>query len=155
MLYSVVLAFLLQEGWKKQGPKRPGRGDKEKEKRYNEVEAGKIRKTICIAKAELERLRSNKKLAKKGNRIRAILKKECKHITAAELINYMERKKAILRKLKKGFCRRKRLEKVRRVNQQSKLNAGQVYANMRAILGMDKENERSRFKKLNNDPEKD
>ena len=124
-----MLAFSLQKGWKKQGPKRPGRGDKEKKKRDYVVEAGKIRKTISIAKAELGRLRSNKKLTKKGKRNRAILKEECKHIAAAELINYMERKKALLRKLKKGFCRRKRVEEVRRANQQFKLDAGQVYAN--------------------------
>ena len=61
-----MIAFLLQRGWKKQDPKRPGRGGKENEKRDYEVEAGKIRKTISTAKAELERLRSNKKLTKKG-----------------------------------------------------------------------------------------
>ena len=130
-----MIAFLLQSGWKKQGPKRPGRGGKEKEKQDYEVEAGKIRKTISIAKAQLERLRSNKKLTKKGKRNRAILKEECKHFTAAELINYMERKKALLRTLKK-------------VNQKFKLDAGQVYAHMRAVPDIDKENERPRLKNL-------
>ena len=48
---------------------------------------------ISIAKAELERLRKNRKTTKKGIKNRNILKEECKTIAAFEHVNFMERKK--------------------------------------------------------------
>ena len=61
-LYSVVCAFLLMKGWKKQGPiKRDNPQDrKEKLKRIYDQEAAKIRKQLSIARAEIERLKENR-----------------------------------------------------------------------------------------------
>ena len=95
------------------------------------AEAGEIRKKISIARAELDRVRINGKLTKKGKRNRAVLKKECKHISAAELVRYMEKQISLLRILKRGFYRRQKHEEARRVNHQFRVDAGQVYANMR------------------------
>lgn len=46
------------------------------------AEVGEIRIKILITKPELERVRINGKLTKKGKRNRAMLKEECKHIVA-------------------------------------------------------------------------
>ena len=56
-----------------------------------------------MAKAELERLRSNRKLTKKGKRNRALLLKERMAISSAELVDYMEKKKTQLRKVKAQY----------------------------------------------------
>ena len=66
-----------------------------------EVQAGEIKKNTLIAKAEMERLKSNKKLTKEGKKNRAKLLAVCKRLSVAELVNYMEREKSKLRKLKK------------------------------------------------------
>ena len=63
-----------------------------------------------------------------------MLKEDCKYISAAELVSYMEKQKSLLRKLKRGFYRRQMHEEARRVNPQFKVDAGQVYANMREVL---------------------
>ena len=97
------------------------------------AEVGEIRKKISIAKAELDRVRVNGKLTKKGKRNRAILQEECKHLSAAELVSYMEKQRSLLRKLKRGFYRRQKHVKARRVNYPFKVDAGQVYPNMRVI----------------------
>ena len=65
-----------------------------------EEKATELRKSISIAKAEWERLRGKKKVTKKGRKNRALLLKECKKLSSSELVNYMETKKAQLRKLK-------------------------------------------------------
>ena len=59
-----------------------------------------LRRKISMAKAELERLQENRKLTKKGKRNRALLLRECKLISAAELVSYMEKKKSKLIKLR-------------------------------------------------------
>ena len=56
-----------------------------------------------MAKAELERLRSNRKLTKKGKRKRTLLMKQRTAISSAELINYMEKKMTQLRKVKAQY----------------------------------------------------
>ena len=105
VLYSVVVAFLLHKGWKKQGPKRQSScvSKQQKRKRVYEEKVEEIRKKISIAKAEVERLQQNRKLTKRGKRNRAILRKECHTISMSSLVGYMERQKSLLRKLKKGF----------------------------------------------------
>ena len=102
VMYSVVTVFLLQKGWKK-GPRRLKRVDNGGGKTDYVAEVGEIRKKISIAKAELDRVRINGKLTKKGKRNRAMLKEERKYISAAELVSYMEKQKSLLRKLKRGF----------------------------------------------------
>ena len=79
---------------------------KEKLKRIYDHEARKIRKQLSIARAEIERLkenRSRKKITKKGRKNRSHFQKECKTISVAGLISYMEKKKSELRKLNVGL----------------------------------------------------
>ena len=74
VLYSVVTVFLLQKGWKKQGPRSLRRVDNGRGKRDYVAQVGDIRKKISIAKAELERVRIKGKLTKKRKRNRAMLR---------------------------------------------------------------------------------
>ena len=59
----------------------------------------KIRKSILVAKAEMERLKINNKLKKKGKKNRAKLLAVCKRLSAGEPVN--ESQKSKLRKPKK------------------------------------------------------
>ena len=77
-----------------------------------------VRKKISIAQAELERIKENRKITKKGKRNRAVLEKECKGLSATKLVSFMEKQKAILRKLKRGFSRSQKNEEARILNQQ-------------------------------------
>ena len=115
VLYSVVTAFLLHKGWKKQGSNNSS-VHKRKRSKWQiiyEGKAGSIRKRISIAKAETDRLKENRKVTKRGKRNREILQKECKVLSIASLVNYMERQKCELRKLKKAFGRKKKNEEAR------------------------------------------
>ena len=98
----MVCSFLLIKGWKKQGPIKADKPQdkKEKFKRIYDHEAGKIRKQLSIAKAEIERFKENRKVTKKGRKNRAQLQKECKTISVAGLVSYIEKKMSELRKLK-------------------------------------------------------
>ena len=136
------------KGWKKQGPiKRDNPQDrKEKLKRIYDQEAAKIRKQLSIAKAEIERLKENRKITKKGRKNRSHLQKECKTISVAGLISYMEKKKSELRKLKRGFDRKKKQEVSRVINQQFNAVPGRGFANLSGMLKRDPENERAGYK---------
>ena len=70
-----------------------------------------------ISIAAAERLRANRKLTSKGKKNRAKLLKNCKSLSVADLVVYMEKEKSKLRKLKRNFRRVKRLEEVRKLNQ--------------------------------------
>ena len=96
---------------------------------------------ISIAKAELERLRENRKITKKGIKNRNILKEECKTITAFELVNFMERKKSTLNKPKKRFSRKQKQEESRIANRNFKLHPGHVYAKINKMLKKDEDSE--------------
>ena len=74
------------------------------------------RKKISIAAAEMERLRANWKLTSKSKNNRA-KHQNCKSLSVADLVVYMERKKSKLRKLERNFCRVRRLEEARKLNQ--------------------------------------
>ena len=106
---------------------------------------GSIRKKISIVKAEIDRLKENRKVTKKGRRNRVILQKECKVLSIASLVSYMEKQKFALRKLKRVFCRRKKNEEARVLNQQFKDDAGRVYANMRKMLAKDENCDRPKY----------
>ena len=85
VLYSVVTAFLLYKGWKKQGSNRSS-GHKSKRSKWQivyEEKAGSIREKILIAKAETDRLKENRKVTKRGKRNREILQRECKVLSIA------------------------------------------------------------------------
>ena len=109
------------KGWKKQGPIKRDKPQerKEKLKRIYDQEAAKIKKQLSIARAEIERLKENRKIPKKGRINRSHLQKECKAVSVAGLISYMEKKMSELRKLKRGFDRKKKQEISRVINQQS------------------------------------
>ena len=88
------------------------------------------RKKISIAKVEMERIMENRKLTKRGRKNRAFLEKKCRKISVAELVNYMEKNKMLLRKLKRGFCKKKTMEQSRVLNQQFQEDPGRVYVFM-------------------------
>ena len=69
-------------------------------KEIYEAQAGEIRKNISVAAAEIERLRANRKLTSKGKKNRAKLLKNCKSLSVADLVVYMEKEKSKLRKTK-------------------------------------------------------
>ena len=50
-----------------------------------------VRKKILIAQAELERIKENRQITKKGKQSRAVLQKECKGLSAAKLVSFMEK----------------------------------------------------------------
>ena len=147
VLYSVVTAFLLHKGWKKQGSNNSS-VHKRKRSKWQivyEEKAGSIRKRISIAKAETDRLKENRKVTKRGKRNREILQKECKVLSIASLVNYMERQKCELRKLKKAFGRKKKNEEARVINKQFKDDAGRVYSNMREMLAKNEDCDRPKY----------
>ena len=133
------------------GPRRK----EQKRKTAYEEKVHEIRKMISFAKAELERLRENRKITKKGRKNRNILKQQCKTISSFELGNFMERKKSAFRKLKKGFSRKKKQEESRIANRDFKLDPGQVYANMNEMLKKDEDSERPKNKTPNQEEESD
>ena len=61
---------------------------------------------VSIAKVEIERLKENRKITKKGRKDRSQLQKECKTVSVAGLVRYMEKKKSDLPKLRRGFDRK-------------------------------------------------
>ena len=89
-------------------------------------EANQIRREISIAKAELERIKANTKITKRGRKNRKLLERECKMISVKHLIEYMERRKSDLRKLKRRFYRRKKQEECRKINWRFKRDPGQI-----------------------------
>ena len=62
VLYSVVVAFLLNKGWKKQRSGTPAGGTSKQQewKRVYEKRVVEVRKKISIAQAELERIKENR-----------------------------------------------------------------------------------------------
>ena len=142
VFYSVVIAFLLNKGWKKQRSGTAGGARKQQKwKLAYERRMVEVKKKISIAQAELIRLKENRKITKKGKRNRAMLEKECKGLSVVKLVSYMEKQKSILRKLKRGVFRRQKQEEARVLNQQFQTDASRVYANMREMLNKDKEND--------------
>ena len=107
--------------------------------------ARSIRKKISIAKAEIDRLKENRKVMKRGKRNREILQKECKVLSIASLVHYMERQKCALRKLNRAFCRKKKNQEARVINQQFRDDAGRVYANMREMLAKNEDCDRLKY----------
>ena len=99
-----------------------------------EAQAGEIRKNISIAAAEIETLRANRKLTSKGKKNRAKLLKNCKSLSVADLVVYVEKEKSKLRKLKRNFWRAKRLEEARKLNQKFYADPGSIYATFGKML---------------------
>ena len=98
------------------------------------AQAGEIRKNISIAAPEIERLRANRKLISKGKKNRAKLLKNCKSLSIADLVVYMEKEKSKLRKLKRNFWRVKRLEEARKIIQKFYADPGSIDATFGKML---------------------
>ena len=98
------------------------------------AQAGEIRKNISIAAPEIERLRANRELISKGKKNRAKLLKNCKSLSIADLVVYMEKEKSKLRKLKRTFWRVKRLEEARKINQKFHADPGSIDATFGKML---------------------
>ena len=88
--------------------KKQGAGNKDsnlnsKAKAVFEAQSREIRATLSKAKAEMERIKANRKLTKKGKKKRAQLMGEYKSISVANLVSYMEKQKSVFRKLELGY----------------------------------------------------
>ena len=116
------------------GTKAMKKSPDERMKEIYEAQAGEIRKNISITAAEIERLGANRKLTSKGKKNGAKLLKDCKSLTVADLVVYMEKEKAELRKLKRNFWRVKRLEEARKLNQKFYADPGSIYATIGKML---------------------
>ena len=89
---------------------------------------------VNISIAAAERLRANRKLTSKGKKNRAKLLKNCKSLSVADLVVYMEKEKSKLRKLKRTFWRVKRLEEARKINQKFHADPGSIDATFGKML---------------------
>ena len=92
-------------------------------------------------------------ITKKGKKNRLELQKECQIISAASLVNYMEKKKSDLRKLKKAYWRRKKQEKSRALNRKFELDPGRVYAGIKEIVDKNEEEKRPNYVETNKENE--
>ena len=124
ILYSIIVAFYISKDWKKgdgngERTGKPKQSSKAKEE--FEAQAREIRGNLSKAKAEMERVKSNKKITKKGKTNRLKLLRECKILSVAILVAYMEKQKSRLRKVKRAYWRRK------------KLDPGRVYSDLRRM----------------------
>ena len=156
IVYSVVAALFVQKGWKKQNGKRHKVGRPEisaKAKELFEDQACKIRVNQSRAKAELERIKSNRKITRKGKKNRAALLKECKTPSVASLVAYMEKEKSKLRKLKRRFWSRKKNEDARRMNREFQLDPGRVYTSFKETIESQGDCERPSYEHVQQDKE--
>ena len=93
----------------------------------------------------MERLQENRKITKNGKKNRLDLQKECQTISAASLVNYMEKKTSDLRKLKKAYWRREKQEKSGALKRKFELDPGRVYAGIKEIVDKNEEEKRPKY----------
>ena len=132
-----IMIIIIMKGWKKRvnrGTKPIKKSPDARMKEIYKVQAGEIRKNISIVVPEIERLRANRKLISKGKKNRAKLLKNCKSLSIADLVVYMEKEKSKLRKLKRNFWRVKRLEEARKINQKFYADPGSIDATFGKML---------------------
>ncbi|PFX23499.1 Retrovirus-related Pol polyprotein from type-1 retrotransposable element R2 [Stylophora pistillata] len=137
VLYSVIIAFYVFKGWKKKESNKDEAGRSkfnEMAKEKYEGQASKIRAKLSKAKAEIERIKTNGEITKKGKRNRAELKKVCKTLTVANLVAYMEKEKSKLRRLKRGYRSRKKQHEARQINRQFQLDRRRVYGKLKGMV---------------------
>ena len=133
-LFSITRSSSLLSTLGNSGTKATKKSPDERMKEIYEAQAGEMRKNISIAAVEIERLRANRKLTSKGKKNRAKLLKNCKSLSLADLVVYMEKEKSKLRKLKINFWRVKRLEEARKLNQKFYADPGSIYATFGKML---------------------
>ena len=87
-MYAVEAAFFIEKGWTRKNTSQTGKDKEEdKQKGMYEGQAGEIRKNVTIAKAEIERVKSNRKITGKRRRNPAKLLESCKVISVAALVS--------------------------------------------------------------------
>ena len=143
VLYAVVAAFLLNKGWKKISAGKKRSVDKDKDRLESQVK--EIRRKLSIAQAEMDRIKKNQKITKKGKRNRKILLNYCKTISVAELVNFMEKEKSNLRKLKKVFSRKKKNEQARKLNIMFQKDPRRIYSSFNEMISNQSDEERPKF----------
>ena len=74
----------------------------------------------------MDRIKKNDRITRKGRRNRKELLKECKVISVGELVNFLEKGKTRLRKLKRAYARKKKTEKARKINKAFQQDPGRV-----------------------------
>ena len=112
-----------------------------KEKRVYEEKVKSVRRSISIAKAELERIKENRRIIRKARKNRKELAEECKTISSSTLVNFVEKQKTRLRKLKKSFLRLKKEKEAKELNKQFEMDTGKVYDTFNNLTAKDKDNE--------------
>lgn len=110
------------------------------------AKATELRRTISIAKAELERIKANKKMSKKGKKNRAMLENDCCKVSAVTLATYMEKKKSDLRKLKRCHYRKQKQEESKVLNGLFQADPGSVYSSFNEMIKEEKDNTRPKYK---------
>ena len=74
-----------------------------------------------------------------------MLLKDCKIISAAELVNFMQKEKSKLRKLKKVDARRKKQKETRRLNKQFQQDPRRVYSDLKRMVSEQENEERPKY----------
>ena len=146
ILYAVIVAFLFYKKWKKPAETK---GQKERKTQSQKMKdayiakATELRRKISIAKAELERIKANKKMSKKGKKNRAMLENDCGKVT---LVTYMEKKKSDVRKLKRCHYRKQKQEESKVLNGLFQADPGSVYSSFNEMIKEEKDNTRPKYK---------
>ena len=142
-MYAVEAAFLLNKGWKRKpaGNKRMA----EKDKDLLEEQVKELRRKLSIAKAELDRVKKNGKITRKGGRNRKLSLQECKLISVEELVNLMEKEKSRLRKLKRAYAPEKKTEEARKINKMFQQDPRRVYSSLREMASEQANKERPKY----------
>ncbi|PFX34782.1 hypothetical protein AWC38_SpisGene342 [Stylophora pistillata] len=117
----------------------------EKDKYVLEEQVKEIRRKLSIAKAELDRVKKNGKITRKGGRNRKLSLQECKLISVEELVNLMEKEKSRLRKLKRAYAREKKTEEARKINKMFQQDPRRVYSSLREMASEQANKERPKY----------
>ena len=118
----------------------------EKDKDVIEKQVKEIRRKLSIAKAELDRIKKNGRITRKGRRNRKDLLKECTVISVEELVNFMEKETSRLRKLKRVYVREKKTEEARKINKAFQQDPRRVYSSLREMVSEQADKERPNTK---------
>ena len=131
ILYAVIVAFLFYKKWKKPAETKGQKERKTQSQKMKDAYIAKVtelRRKISIAKAELERIKANKKMSKKGKKNRAMLENDCGKVSSVPLVTYMEKKKSDLGKLKRCHYRKQKQEESKVLNGLFQADPGSVYS---------------------------
>ena len=90
----------------------------------------------------MDRIKKNGRITRKGRRNRKELLKECKVISVEELVNFMEKEKSRLRKLKRVYVREKKMEEARKINKAFQQDPRRVYSSLREMASEQADKER-------------